>query len=174
MKDIYIVLSDTKSLPSKLINLFTRHDYSHVSISTDDELRDMYSFGRKYLYFPWYGGFISENIHKGMFIRSNRSNIAVYRLTVKRDVYEKVNREILDFKDNEKDLFYDYFGIIGMKLGLDLFRPNGYVCSSFTHEILSKAGVDMNKDRWEIYPTNFREVDGLELVYEGLTHSYTK
>lgn len=173
MKDIYIILSNTKSLPSRLIHLVTRHDYAHVSISTDETLHKMYSFGRKYLYFPWYGGFVSESIYDGMFARNKKSKIAVYRLSVDEETYDKVNSGISDYTDHRKELFYDYIGIVGMKIGKDLFRPNGYVCSSFTHEILTKSGVALDKNRWEIYPVNFAEIDGAELVYEGFANAYS-
>ncbi|MCL1950335.1 MAG: hypothetical protein FWF59_11445 [Turicibacter sp.] len=45
--EIYIVLTKTSSVASKLIGCYTKKPYSHVSIAFDKELKQVYSFGRK-------------------------------------------------------------------------------------------------------------------------------
>ena len=60
---IYIVLSHTGTVLSRLIKTFTRAEYSHVSISLDKNLEKMYSFGRINPYNPFYAGFVHEKIH---------------------------------------------------------------------------------------------------------------
>ena len=47
-KTIYIVLTDTGTLLSKTIGMYTRKDLNHASIAFDEQLTEMYSFGRKY------------------------------------------------------------------------------------------------------------------------------
>lgn len=44
MKKIYIILTHTGTLLSKIIKMYTKDEYSHVSISLDSELEEMYSF----------------------------------------------------------------------------------------------------------------------------------
>lgn len=46
MKKIYIILTQTGSVVSQMVKLYTRKKYGHVSISLDRELKNMYSFGR--------------------------------------------------------------------------------------------------------------------------------
>ena len=58
---IYIVLTDTGTLLSKAIGLYTRKDLNHASIAFDEELKEMYSFGRKQRHNPFVGGFVKEN-----------------------------------------------------------------------------------------------------------------
>ena len=60
MKKIYIILSHSGTIPSKIIKLFTNYKYSHVAISLNKNINKMYSFGRKKLYNPFNGGFIIE------------------------------------------------------------------------------------------------------------------
>ena len=134
---LYIVLSYTGSLPSKIIKRATRKPYAHVSISDDPDLTLMYSFGRKFLYFPWYGGFISENINDGLFKRMKSSKIAVYRVKVSKDEIKGMKSEINRFS-NTDGYFYDYKGAVGIFFKKDMFRDNGYVCSSFVNEVLNK------------------------------------
>jgi len=50
MQKIYIVLTHTGTLLSNLIKLYTKNDYSHVSLAFDEDLNEMYSFGRLYTY----------------------------------------------------------------------------------------------------------------------------
>ena len=46
-KKIYILLTDTGTLFTNLIKLYTKKTYNHASISFDSELSEVYSFGRK-------------------------------------------------------------------------------------------------------------------------------
>lgn len=46
-KKIYLLLTDTGTLFSKLIKCYTKKPYNHASIAFDGELSTVYSFGRK-------------------------------------------------------------------------------------------------------------------------------
>ena len=66
-KTIYIVLTDTGTLLSKAIGMYTRTDLNHASIAFDEQLTEMYSFGRKQRHNPFIGGFVKENAADGIF-----------------------------------------------------------------------------------------------------------
>jgi len=68
-KKIYIVLTYTGTILSKVIRVYTRAEYCHVSLSLDKRLRKMYSFGRLNPYNPFIGGFVHEGINVGTFKR---------------------------------------------------------------------------------------------------------
>ena len=67
MKKIYLVLTHTGTILSRIIRIYTKDEFTHVSISLDDELNEMYSFGRLNPYNPFLGGFVHENINYGTF-----------------------------------------------------------------------------------------------------------
>ena len=46
MKKIYLVLAHTGTTLATIIKYYTKDEFSHVSIALDDELEEMYSFGR--------------------------------------------------------------------------------------------------------------------------------
>ena len=46
MKKIYIVITYTGTNLSKVIKYYTHSEFSHVSISLEQELEKMYNFGR--------------------------------------------------------------------------------------------------------------------------------
>ena len=54
MKQIYIVLTHTGTALSTIIKYYTKDEFSHVSISLDEELEEMYSFGRLNPYNPFW------------------------------------------------------------------------------------------------------------------------
>ena len=67
MKEIYIVVSKTGTITSNFLNFFAPYKYMHASISLDKNLSNMYSFGRRYLNFALWGGFVPEDIEKKVF-----------------------------------------------------------------------------------------------------------
>ena len=55
MKKVYFIVTHTGTTLSKIIKFYTKKEYSHVSISLDEGLNQMYSFGRKHAYNPFFG-----------------------------------------------------------------------------------------------------------------------
>ena len=51
-KKIYIVLTYSGTILSRIIRAYTGDEYSHVSIALDKDLEEMYSFGRLNPYNP--------------------------------------------------------------------------------------------------------------------------
>ena len=47
MKSIYILLTRSTTILSRLVYLITRDKYTHVSISFEKDLQPLYSSGRK-------------------------------------------------------------------------------------------------------------------------------
>ena len=73
LRRIYIVLTYTGTILSKIIKSYTKNEFAHVSISLDIELEQMYSFGRIYPWTPLIGGFVHEHINKGTFKKFNKT-----------------------------------------------------------------------------------------------------
>ena len=57
---LYIVLTRTNTVISKLIHVINNDEYTHAAIALDKELDHMYSFGRKYTFNPFIGVFKHE------------------------------------------------------------------------------------------------------------------
>ena len=82
MKNIYILLTHSGTIPSKLVKFYTRNNYSHVSISLKKELTEFYSFGRKKLYNPFIGGFIIESKNSKFYKRFKNTKCVLLKLKV--------------------------------------------------------------------------------------------
>ena len=59
-RPIYILLTNTRSLFSTAIGLYTKQAFNHVSIAIHDDFEQIYSFGRKNPSNPVIGGFVNE------------------------------------------------------------------------------------------------------------------
>ena len=66
---IYIVVTQTGTVLSRILKIVTKAEYNHVSISLDPSLDQMYSFGRKNAYNPIWGGMVQECPKWGTFKR---------------------------------------------------------------------------------------------------------
>ena len=64
-KSMYLVVSQSGSIVSKIIKLVTRAPYNHVAISLNRELKPMYSFARVKPWNPVIGGYVAESAGKG-------------------------------------------------------------------------------------------------------------
>ncbi len=56
------MLTFTGTILSRVVKLYTKKEYSHVSIALDENLEEMYSFGRLNPYIAFIGGFVREGI----------------------------------------------------------------------------------------------------------------
>ena len=75
MKKVYIVLAHTGTILSRIIKIVTGAEYTHASIALDEDLDKMYSFGRKYSYIAFIGGFVKEGSNIGTFKRFYNTEI---------------------------------------------------------------------------------------------------
>ena len=48
MKSIYILLTKSTTICSKIVYLATRSEFTHAAISLDSSFNELYTFGRKY------------------------------------------------------------------------------------------------------------------------------
>ena len=171
MKKIYIILTYTGTILSKVVKIYTKKDYSHVSIALDESLDQMFSFGRKNPYLLLPAGFVHEHPNKGTFKRFNKTKCVIYSIEVNDEQYEEAVKTIERFKDN-KDLYG--FNIIGLALAAfnkKLKREKHFYCAEFVKSVLEDSNIDKELPV-VIKPDDFRQMDGLNFVYSGLLNEY--
>lgn len=171
MKSIYLVFSHSNTLTSKMIKYFSKEKYSHVSISLDDKCDNMFSFGRKYTHFAIIGCFNVENIHRGLYKIHKDSTMAIYKLNVTNEQYDRIIERIRNIKINSKG--YNIIGLLLANFRIRLNR-NKYYCSEFVYNVLSSDGVNIiGKDKGVFKPMELSTINGLELMYEGKVCDYS-
>ena len=172
MKKIYIVLTYTGTILSRIIKGYTRDEFSHVSISLDEELTQMYSFGRLNAYNPFIGGFVHEQIDKGTFKRFKNTKSKVYSLEITDEQYDIIKTTINDFEANKKEYKFNISGLFAAGFNIRIKRKRSLYCAEFVKHILETAEV--KKDLPEIIkPEHFKDISKLNLIYSGKLKNYT-
>ncbi|MFB6466932.1 hypothetical protein ACE38V_08915 [Cytobacillus sp. Hz8] len=170
-RKVYILLTDTGTLFTKMIKLYTRKPLNHASIALDAELQEVYSFGRKKQKNPFIGGFIKEDTRGGLF---EKAKCAIYCCTITEKQYEAINCIIQEMNQHKQLYRYNLLGLLAIMLNLEIERKNAYFCSQFVATLLEESGVELRQDKpiSLVTPNDLQESPNLELVYEGSLSSY--
>lgn len=169
-KKIYVLLSNPTTLVAKMIGLYTRAPYNHASIAFDPELREVYSFGRRHPFIPIFGGFVREDIHSGVF---EKATCAVYSCKVSAENYMRMRNFVKTFEDNDKLYTYNFLGLLGIMLNMELGGENSYFCSQFVSRVFQEAGVNLlEKSAGLTTPSDLCGCPHLQLEFRGRLETY--
>lgn len=171
---IYLILSSSSSVPAKLIKFFTKNPLNHSSVSLDDSLHKMYSFGRLKMWNAFYGGFVVEDKDKGFYEKFTDTYIELYRFPVDEETFEHT-QIYLEKCAAEKETFkYNLLGTMLSKFKIPLVRDKQYFCSEFVAVVFQECNIRKLKYNPHIYhPYYFLELENKELVYEGMLREYS-
>lgn len=169
-KTIYIVLTDTGTLLSKAIGIYTRKDLNHASIAFDEQLTEMYSFGRKQRHNPFIGGFVKENAADGIF---RDATCAILSYTVSEEDYTRMRQRICQFEMNQAQYRYNFIGLFGVALNKEIQREHAFFCSQFVATVVNECGISMFTISPNlVQPHHFAQSKCLQLIYEGNLQAY--
>lgn len=158
---------------SKVINRYTKEPYSHVSIGFDEDLNELYSFGRLRPSNPIFAGFVREDVIHGTYARFPETTCALYSLEINDKQYKKLMKELDRFKRDGDKYGYNLIGLIGVMVNYPIERKYNYFCSQFVSSLLNNSGIRLiDKKTGLTSPRDFRECRELNLVYEGNLQSY--
>ncbi|WP_062107439.1 hypothetical protein [Bacillus niameyensis] len=164
-KKIYILLTDTGTLLTRMIRLYTRKTYNHASISFDQKLSEVYSFGRIREENPFIGGFVRENIQNNMF---RQANCRIYCCTVSETKIRKMKTYIQKIELEKQRYNYNLLGLFAVMFDMPIKREYAFFCSQFVASVLKEGEVThFNKPISLITPYDLIKMENLELVYEG-------
>ena len=172
-RGIYIVLSDSGSAISKILRLFTKAKYNHVSISVKEDLSEMYSFGRRWKYYAFYGGFVRETPYTGVFGVFPKAEIAVFPLSVTEMQCEGIKTRLNEMYAQRKKYKYSWLGVFMVPFRKKLNRKRHYYCSEFVRKILLEFGV-MKEEEFPAVttPNDFLHILNGKQTYEGKYRDY--
>lgn len=174
MRSIYLVMSQTGTILSKTIKLFTGKKYNHISLSLDDDLNCMYSFGRKYPDIPFIGVFVEEGINKGTFKKFKETKCKIIKIDLTEEQYYSICTNIEKMIMEKEKYKYNLLGLFLALFHIQRNSENKFFCSEFIRYILDKASVDVSMiPAIAPHPTDFEDMDNT-IMYEGLLRKYTK
>lgn len=175
MQKLYIILTFTGTALSRIIRVFTKNEFAHVSIALDEELNEMYSFGRLNAYNPFWGSFVQEGINIGTFKRFRNTQAEVYSIWVSDEQYEKARKIITYYIENRKKYRFNFVGLACVGIKKRVTKKNRFYCAEFVKHILKSVRItEANRLPKLIKPEDFKQMKGMTLEYKGLLRKYKK
>lgn len=171
MKKVYIVLTYSGTLLSKIVKIYTKDQFSHVSISLDEHLDNMYSFGRKHPYNPIWAGFVKEKPNVGTFKRFKDTTTEIYSLEIEDEKYEIIKNIIEDMKIDKNSYKFNIVGLLAVSLHQRIKRKRAFYCAEFVKYLLDESNYKTNLPDI-IKPEDFKSIENIKLVYNGKLNNY--
>lgn len=129
MKTIYILLTKSNTILSRLVHLITADSYTHVAISFEGDLQPLYSSSRKNGRTLFPAGPCAEQLHQGYYRKNAQIPCILYELKVSDESYVKAKKEV---------------------------QQNHFFCSQFVSEVLSKSNaLSLPKDASLMKPSDY-------------------
>ncbi len=170
---IYIVISQTGTLLSRLLKFVTKAEYNHASISLVPDLATMYSFGRKNPYNPFWAGFVTESARFGTFKRFSKTRVVVLDIAVSEDQYQSIQRRINTMMVLKQHYHYNYLGLWLAGLRICYRKKRCFYCSEFVKDILEKQDIHGVRQLDSIVqPIHFLSLPTAQQIYAGLLRDY--
>lgn len=165
MEKVYLLFTDTGTLFTRIIKLYTRKNYNHASIAFDSDFQEVYSFGRKNPNNPFIGGFVKEDLRNKLFLRSRG---AIYSFWATDEQVLRMKEIIKAIETNQQNYKYNLTGLITYTFNKPSYRKNAYFCSQFVAHVL-KEGANFNfwKPVSLVSPHDLQCLSNLQLEYEG-------
>ena len=171
MKNIYIVMTQTGTLLSRLIKGYTGCEYAHVSISLDKNLDEMYSFGRLNPYNPFWGGFIHERVNSGTFKRFKNTIAGIVELEVTDEQYNNLRNIIKKMEERINPYRFNILGLILVGFNIKYEMENHFYCAEFLKYLFEECNIENNLPRL-VAPDDFKNIKGIKYIYKGKLSEY--
>ena len=172
-KKIYIAITQTGTILSRIVKLVTRDKYNHISIALSESLCDLYSFGRINPYNPFHAGFVRESPTTGTFARFYKTDAVILEKKIDAVIYEKIKRELESMYESRAQYKYNYLGLLAGFVGRNIRTEHSFYCSQFVQYILSKHGVGLRLGESELVcPNDFLHLPESRIIYEGKLCNY--
>lgn len=173
-KHIYLIISQTGTLLSRILKLFTGAEYNHISLGLKRELDCMYSFGRLNPYNPLRGGFVKESPNNGTFKRFCNTRVIVLDLKIEAEKYGLICGRVGEMSNLSTEYHYNYVGLLFAAFKRVHKSRNRYYCSEFVKYMLQSHNVKGSEILPEIaQPIHFLNIPEARLIYCGRLRDYS-
>lgn len=169
-KTVYVVLTQTGTLFSQTIKLFTRDSLNHASIAFDEALTEVYSFGRKSFHNPFIAGLIREQFTEPFY---KDTYCAIVKFEVDEEHYTWMKARVGEMFRNRDQYRYHLFGLFGVLLNRSFQRERAFFCSQFVAYLFEEAGCQaLTKPSYLVRPTDFCRSIWATTIYQGPLAQY--
>lgn len=171
MKKVYIVMTQTGTLLSRVIKIYSGCKYAHVSLSLDKNLDEMYSFGRLNPYNPFWGGFIHERVNSGTFKRFKNTIAGIVELEVTDEQYDNLRNIIKKMEERINPYRFNILGLILVGFNIKYEMEDHFYCAEFLKYLFEECNIENNLPRL-VAPDDFKNLKGIKYIYKGKLSEY--
>lgn len=174
-KTLYILLTRTSTILSRIVHLITADDYTHVSLAFNESLRPLYSSSRKNGRTLFPAGPCKERLNKGYWKSHRNVPCAVYKLEVSEEVYEMAKKEVDKIMVKSHEYHFNIIGLILCRLNIAYNRERNYFCSQFVSEILSRSkALELPKESSLMRPSDYMQLPELVCCFKGRLNEFQR
>ena len=167
---IYILLTQTTSVLTKVIKFYSKTPYNHASLAFDKRLEYTYSFGRVNPNDPLIGGFAHERLDAGVF---KDATCQLLSLDVTPEQYRKMREHVAQIEAEQLKYKYNFIGLFGARFDFEIKRKNAYFCSQFVSKVLQEVGLfPEDFPAHLVKPSDLAREINLKIEYQGLLSDY--
>lgn len=155
MKNIYVILPRSETFVAKIGRILTKYEYSHITISFDDELQTFYSFSRIYNDAPIISGFVKEYRSHLASKKDVKLKCKIFKIKVTDNEYKLIKKDFNDIKNNDK-LMFNYISMILLPILGGVYIKDTYNCCHYVAKLLSNIkSIKFGKKLYKYKPKDF-------------------
>ena len=178
---VFVVNTYTGTTFGKIVKKITNAPYSHVLISFDSSLSNMYSFDFGKKINPndaiQADGFVIDNLNRYKIMATNNMRVLAIMVTPK---VKKAMLKTIDFyRENMAKTRYGFDNLLGYLKGskkISSFKELKMFCSEFVDSILKSVNIDISgKTSRNVAPSDlglYSKKNNFYLVFEGRASEY--
>jgi hypothetical protein len=163
---LYIVLSRSDTVLSRMVHWLTGAEVTHAAISLDAELNYMFTFGRRWASNPFIGCFRRERLDEGAYRKATDLPGVVLELRVSPAQFQAVSAMLGDFLLNYYRYEFNCLGLAKQAIGRYHMKDNQFFCSEFVYYVLHSCGIcDLKRPRGSVRPQDLLTIG--RVIYRG-------
>ncbi len=171
MKIIYILLTRSTTLLSRVIGAVTGAEYTHASIAFDSRLDTLCSFTRLRPGRALPAGLAGESLTAGYLGRHGNMACMLLAVYVSETCYLEAQSIVTDMLARSDKLRYSVRGLIQCRRGVIEKRKDYFFCSQFVAEVLQRSeAVVLPKPPSLMQPIDYLAIRQLQPCFCGTIH----
>ena len=164
-KYLYVLFSATPYRMGRWIRFVTGEPYNPVAIATEDDLKDCYSFARRYCCTPFDGGFVTEHPER-YHSKIGTASVRLYRLPLTCRQWDILQERLAQMQQRPDRYLYNHLSAMAAPLHRKVRVRMAFTCAEFTVSILSALGFDFDANRFYTIGDISRRLEGYH-IYTG-------
>ena len=166
---IYLIISETPSRFGRVIRFITKTKYNHASLAFDEDLRELYSFGRRQNKVPLNAGLVWEYPERFSLGKVDCVNVRIYKIPVTMNQYLRGKKRIKQIKNDPDGYLYNLFSVLSFPIFHGFHTYKAFSCAEFVAHMLNYMGVELQGDKreFEYTPEEIGDSMPSKVLFEG-------